>query len=160
MSAATTSTAVMLIHTRKQIYEPVRLGKWTIQRTELWNKSSKIIEHKLFTHSISGLFVTTGVNMLAHMRVCELNFHHITIYKLMFYHTGTDSTTFFLKFEWFDGVTVLNVQIMFSRKSNSETKTNIHSRIGVRFYRTHKHVDFSVFSNHSYSIFRSPATRC
>lgn len=60
--------------------------------------------------------------------MCEQIFHRITIYKFMFYHTGTGSTTFFLKFERFDGVTASNVQIMFSRKSNSKTQTNVFTQ--------------------------------
>lgn len=85
MTVATTSTGNACSHTKANIPKPLQLRKCiqsavrerrrAIQRTEPWNKSSKIIEHKLFTHSISGLCATTGMNVLCcariHVRVCE-----------------------------------------------------------------------------------------
>lgn len=86
------------------------------------------------------------------MRVCEQIFHRITIYKFMFYHTGTDSTTF-LKVRvvrWGNRFKCANNVFP---KVKLEAQTNIRIRIAVRFYRARTLVGFSIFWNSLFSLF-------
>lgn len=178
MTVATTSTGNACSHTKANIPKPLRLRKCiqsavrerrrAIQRTEPWNKSSKIIEHKLFTHSISGLCATTGMNVLCcariHVRVCESKSSTASLFiNSCFITPGLWLDYLFLEVRvvrWGNRFKCANNVFPKVKLETPDAYSNTVALVCDITTHTSTLVGFSVFWNHTFSIFRSFAIRC